>query len=587
MRSSGDLRRAVRSMDRRGYPVLKDVRGQYDFGDLALSIDHVQGDPFAAPSALSLRVPAAVGAFPRELYDLPHRRIALEDRLARSFAAALGRRSHKVGGSGKSGFLGTGRPGPEVLRRSAIQVEDDGGIVARLVAGFPAHGRSVDAAALETMLLDLVPRCAREALRWESLRGEDVRAAVDLSDDQRYVRDALEGLGLVAFVADGAVLPRASGVSSRPMVGAVPFASPDGLRVELDLPHRGPTSGMGVPKGVTCIVGGGYHGKTTLLKAIEAGVYDHVLGDGREYVVTDAAAVKLRAEDGRAVHGADVSLFIGDLPNRQDTRRFSTENASGSTSQAAGTVEAIETGSRLLLIDEDTSATNFMVRDALMAEVVARDREPITPYVERVRDLYERSGVSSIVVAGSSGAFFHVADTVVQMDCYRAQEITGRAKAACAARPESRIGRAPGYALPGPERFLGLGEAEGDERGRGRPGASGGRGGARGRGGRDRLKVRVAGTDGVEVGPVSADLRLVEQIVDPEQVATLAACVRVCLEEGLLETCTVAEATDWLLERLSAGGFDAVAEHGRAGCGMAMPRRQEIAACLNRLRAAR
>ena len=175
---------------------------------------------------------------------------------------------------------------------------------------------------------------------------------------------------------------------------------------------------MGVPEGITLIVGGGYHGKSTLLSALQAGVYDHIPGDGREYVITDASGVKIRSEDGRFVKDVDISMFFSNLPNGKDTRRFSTEDASGSTSQAAAIVESMEAGSRLILLDEDTSATNFMVRDTFMQEVIARDKEPITPFLERARDLYAKAGISTILVAGSSGAFFHIADTVIQMDNY-------------------------------------------------------------------------------------------------------------------------------------------------------------------------
>ena len=169
------------------------------------------------------------------------------------------------------------------------------------------------------------------------------------------------------------------------MKNGIHFVSPSSMEVTLNLPNHGPLKGMGIPKGITLIVGGGYHGKSTLLEALELGVYNHIAGDGREYVITESDAVKIRAEDGRSIKSADISLFINDLPNGKDTCCFYTEDASGSTSQAANVMEAIETGSRLLLIDEDTSATNFMIRDELMQRVVKRSQEPITPFIERVQ----------------------------------------------------------------------------------------------------------------------------------------------------------------------------------------------------------
>lgn len=138
------------------------------------------------------------------------------------------------------------------------------------------------------------------------------------------------------------------------------------MEISIDLPFGNSIRGMGIPEGVTLIIGGGYHGKSTLLQALEQGVYNHVKGDGREYVITRADALKLRAEDGRAVSHLDLSLFIHDLPNGKDTHCFSTEDASGSTSQAAGVLEGMEAETSCFLIDEDTSATNFLVRDAFM-----------------------------------------------------------------------------------------------------------------------------------------------------------------------------------------------------------------------------
>lgn len=592
MKTEQDLRRALEAADHRGYPAYKQLRGSYDLGGFTLSIDHVQGDPFAAPSKVSVLVPARTARLANELFDEPHRRVALEDFLLRRFARELARRSLKVGGSGKSGLLATSRPGPEVLPRSACEVQTTGGtrgsVVLRFEASFPAHGRTTDARGLERMLLDLVPACVRAVLPLDAEAAREAQAACDLADDQHAVREELERRGLVAFVADGSVLPRESGVSSRPLPHARAFASPEELAVTLDLPHRGQVRAMGVRRGVTLIVGGGYHGKSTLLRALQEGVYDHVAGDGRELVITDATAVKLRAEDGRAVHAEDISLFITDLPDGRDTRRFTTQDASGSTSQAAGAVEAIGEGCRALLIDEDTSATNFMVRDALMEAVVSRDHEPITPFVERVRDLWEQAGVSSIIVAGSSGAFFSVADTVVQMDCYEAHDITELAGAVCRERGAAPTARADGFALPKAQAAMRIGKGAGGEReGDGEHAERHGHGHGRGRGraGGDRLKTKALGRDAVSVGTGSADLRLVEQLVDAEQTAAIAQLVRVGIERGVLDgSRTSAEAADALLDLVEHNGWPALGEHGYAACGLTLPRRHELIACLTRWR---
>jgi predicted ABC-class ATPase len=588
-----ELRNSIRGLDRRGYPAYKSLRGRYDFGDFELSIDHVQGDPFASPSKVSVFVPARQAGFPRAWTDDPYRRRALEDYLVRRLSAELSQRSFRVGGSGKSGLLATSRPGPEVLERTACEVSE-AGVVARFEAGFPAAGRSILAEGLDTILLDLVPHAIRASLMARALPQDRLREAIDLADDQRFVRAELERLGLVSFVADGSILPRESGVSLRPMRGARPFSSPESLRVTLDLPHRGPTSGMGIPRGVTLIVGGGYHGKTTLLEAIQEGVYDHVAGDGRELVITDDTACKLRAEDGRCVHDVDVSPFIGNVPDGTDTRHFSTLDASGSTSQAASLVEDIEAGTRALLVDEDTCASNFMMRDALMQRVVDADHEPIRPFVGRVRELWERLGVSTVLVAGSSGTFFFVADTVIQMDAYQAFDITERAREAC----RDFRGWNGHERISSSDRGGGLGE---DSRSEGELDAirqprkrlldMGGSGKSsrssrpqRGRrGSADRIKTRARGLEGFESGVVRADLRYVEQLADPEQVFALAQMVRWAQERRLLSSEPIDRIVDEIRLAISRDGLASVGE-GCPSCGMAMPRVQEIYACLNRLR---
>lgn len=597
MRSDRDLQRELERIDRRGYPAYKDVCGQYDFGDFVLSIDHVQGDPFASPSSMSVRVPNEVLHIPAGLWDEVHRRTALEDVLLRRFSRALAACSMRAGGSGKSGVLATTRPGQEVLARSACEVRG-GAVTLRFEAGLPAHGRTVDGRAAAKMLLDFVPECVERTLFVDDGLLDQAWAAVELADDQRAAREQMEASDLVAFVANGSILPRESGVSQRPLKSALAFEAPVEQRVVLDLPHRGKVAGMGIERGVTLIVGGGYHGKSTLLRALQDGVYNHVAGDGRELVLTDSTAVKLRAEDGRAVSGVDISLFIRDLPDGRDTSRFSTVDASGSTSQAAATVEAWEAGARALLIDEDTSATNFMVRDALMEAVVAREFEPITPFVERVRDLWERAGVSSIIVAGSSGAYFSVADAVLQMNRYRVHDITAHARAICMELEAPATPRAAGFTLPAGNREIavapvapGTDSARGDRGGRDDRGGRGARGGYGGRGaGRgprpDRIKVRTSGCEELQVGRGSADVRLVEQLVDPCQARALAQLVRMGAQAGILvQGKPVAKAVDELMALLGREGWRALAEHDYVACGLALPRPQELAAVLNRWRA--
>ena len=485
MKTAEDLRRLLERIDHRSYPAYKDTRGAYQFGKYVLSIDHVQGDPFAAPSRLSVKVPGKAAAFPKELYDKKHKRIALQDYLTRNFWRQTEHYSYQAKGSGKSGVISISRCGQEVLE-----------------------------------------------------------------------------MGLVAFIANGSVLPRESGVSQRPMKGGIPFVSPSSMEVTLDLPNRGRITGMGIRKGVTLIVGGGYHGKSTLLKALETGVYPHIAGDGREYVVTEDTALKIRAEDGRSIKQTDISMFISDLPNGKNTASFETEDASGSTSQAANVVEGLEAGARTFLIDEDTSATNFMVRDELMQRVIHRDMEPITPFIERVRDLYEIFGISTVIVAGSSGAYFEVADQVVQMDRYVPKEITALAKDAAKEYPKLMLPEEK-PARPSFERMV-----------RSNPGIRS----------KGRVKLKTLGRDGVMLNHETIDLRYVEQLVDSEQLTSLGNIVRYLEEELFDGKKTLGQAIEEMNRRLAAQGLDVLSEGGCVAGNLAIPRKQEIYACLNRYR---
>ena len=557
------MRNTLRTMDHKGYPAYKGLRGTYQFPSYLLNIHHVQGDPFASPSSLSLQISGKDAGFPKELYHTPWRRTAFQDHLLRLFGKQLNRFSFQAKGSGKSGLLSTSSCGQEILERTALQVDPKtGDITACFEAGFPARGRTIDARSLEKMLFDLVPKAASASLFYKAVRQEDLIRDIHLSDDQQYIREQLPSLGLCAFVADGSILPRESGVSQKPMKNSVAFVSPKAYQVTLTPPHCGSITGMGIPKGITLIVGGGYHGKSTLLKALELGVYNHIAGDGREYVITDDTAVKLRAEDGRSICRTDISLFINDLPNGKDTTSFSTEDASGSTSQAANTIEAIEAGASLFLIDEDTSATNFMIRDELMQRVVSRHQEPITPLIERIRYLYEAHGISSVLVAGSSGSFFHTADHIIQMENYRPKDITEAAKTAAKDFPAVSIPKEEPY-FPDFVRCFSPNKRLLGER---------------------RTKIKIFGKDSVSINKETIDLRYVEQLADSEQTASLGYAFLYAQLHLMDGKKTLQKVADEIMEQIRRHGLNSISGSSYPRTGLAMPRKQEILACINRFR---
>ena len=575
MKSSNELRTLLRSLDRKGYPAYKSLAGAWQFPSYLLVIDHVQGDPFASPSALHVEIPTKKAGFPKEYYERNCSRIALQDYLTRQLSGQFERYNFKAKGSGKSGLLSITRCGQEILERSACELTQET-LTVRFHVGFPAFGRTICAGELEKILFEFLTGCVEKSLFYKSLDKNQVEDTVFLAEDQQAIREYLAREELVAFVANGAVLPRKSGVSNLPMGNSVPFASPASLERSLVLPHAGEIKGMALPKGITLIVGGGYHGKSTLLEAIQSGVYNHIRGDGREYVITDDTAVKLRAEDGRSIRKVDISLFINDLPNRKDTASFSTEDASGSTSQAAAVVESLEAGSCLLLVDEDTSATNFMVRDEFMQKVIRKEKEPITPFIERVRELYEKEGVSTVMVAGSSGAFFHVADLILKMDCYHTLDITEEVKQLCREYP-APVRQAAPYEKPDWGRVLpSFAERKSSDKSSG----------SRRHTGDNRyehMKIKTNGLDSLSLNREIVDVRYLEQLTDTEQTAALAYLLRYGLEQVLDGKKTVRQAVEQIYDALMKKGWTVLCG-SYVPCGLARPRIQELYACLNRFR---
>lgn len=601
MKSSADLRTLLHSIDHKSYPAYKALAGTWSYGSFLLHIDHVQGDPFASPSSLHLELPYSYVKLPPAYFAKDCMRIALQDFLTRKLGQQFQQYNFKAKGSGKSGLLSISQCGQKVLERTACQLTD-AALIVRFHVGFPAFGRTINAGELEKILFDFLPRCIENSLCYNHLNPKEVEDTVFLAEDQSEIRRYLKQEGFVAFVANGSILPRKSGVSELPLKGGVPFQSPASLEHTIHLTHRGAITGMAVPKGVTLIVGGGYHGKSTLLDAIQDGVYNHINGDGREFVITDATAVKLRAEDGRSIRNVDISLFINNLPNKKDTAAFTTEDASGSTSQAAGVIEGMEAGSHLFLMDEDTSATNFMVRDEFMQQVIHRDKEPITPFIERVRELYEISGISTIIVAGSSGAFFYIADHVLLMDCYHAVDITKRVKALCDQQPASPA-KAPEFSVPdfrrilpgrrGQHTFSGAGEENDTETNRGhkRRNFQTYDHGSRRENSRinysnslhEHMKIKANGVDSFSLDKESVNIRYLEQLADNEQTTALAYLTRFCLEQALDGNRTVQEAVQFTMDILEKQGWDAFCS-SYVPCGLAQPRAQELYACLNRWR---
>jgi len=546
-------------MDGAGYGRYKQLRGTHQLTDrLELSVDRVQADPYAPPSLIQVRVPLADTGIAAETVTGPGA-TAVADYLTRRVVEAIA----ELGGHGgkNSGSLSIDTPRQQVLERSSVVFPGASPteVVVRMEAALPAQGRRIRGRAAATLLTEKLPKVIDHALL--EIDHAELDEIVALYHDQLHLREQLLEHELVGFVANGSVLPRAAGNSDLPADRAVPFESPTSLERRFELPSGRVVTGMGIPRGVCLIVGGGYHGKSTLLRALERGVYNHVLGDGRELVVTVDDAIALRAEDGRGVVDVEISTFIADLPDGTDTSHFSSTNASGSTSQAASLMEGLEAGTTALLIDEDTSATNFMIRDDRMRQLVPAHQEPITPLLDRVRALWEDRGVSTILVAGGSGAFIDVADRVLLLDHYRVTDITERAHQL--AEPI-----APQQPFPAPRRRV-L-----------RPTRTPNRSASRFRGPKP---PRAKGTHTIRHGQGSIELSALSQLVDPSQTNSIAAILAL-VEAAADGQRTLVELVQEVFDRMAAQGLETISPHKGHPGRLAAPRFLEVVAAINRNR---
>ncbi|MDY6937064.1 MAG: ABC-ATPase domain-containing protein [Cyanobacteriota bacterium] len=557
-----NLHRQLLQLDGRGYKAYKDIQGRYDGLEFTLIIDYVQGDPFASPSKFRVIVPQSVAGFPKSLYRSRSREIALRDYLTRQFASWCSRISERRG-TGKSGLISTCRMGQEVLERTSAYVSDEE-VEMRFVVGLPAGGRRILGRQAAQMVCEDIPQIVERALYYSNLDATAIERHVETVEDADWLRDRLSERELVAFVADGAILPRQSGVDPSPLQDrAVPFESPPSLRVEFDCPNRGKIAGMGISTGVTLIVGGGYHGKSTLLEAIAGGIYNRIPDDGREFVVTQPDAVKIRAEDGRQIAGVDISLFINNLPQGRSTTQFSTANASGSTSQAANIVEALEMDARLLLVDEDTAATNFMIRDRRMQALIAKEKEPITPFIDRIGQLARKRHVSTILVMGGSGDYFDVADTVIGMEDFCARELTQEAKAIAAEYATGRTAEGRDEDHPMAARVP-VPESLDPSRGK------------------RSVKWQVRDVDAIAFGTEDIDLSAVEQLADVAQLRGIAEAMVYAKQYYIDGRRSLRDIIDAVMADIEAGGLDAIAPFPQGD--LAMFRRFELAAAIDRLR---
>lgn len=564
MKKSEQLKNNLFEIDSKSYKAYKSVKGKYSFKNYTLCIDYVQGDPYASPSKVRVIVPQKFANIPSEYFDSRIRNIALCDYLTRNIYKNIRKFSKGRRGSGKSGMFYIDKGNQEVLQRSSIKV-DGSKVELRFSIGMPAKGRKILGRQAYYMLFKDLPKIVTHSVFQKNISQRKISKHIETVEDAQYIRENLSSKSLVTFIKNGSILPRRSGIDPRPMKkDAVPFKSPPSLEVEFFVPNHGRITGMGIPEGVTLIVGGGYHGKSTLLNAIQLGVYNHIPGDGRESVVTNENAVKIRSEDGRRVEKVNISSFIDHLPSHINSKSFSTVNASGSTSQAANIMESLEIGTSLLLIDEDTSATNFMIRDYRMQQLVPFKKEPITPFIDRVEELYQKFGTSTILVMGGAGDYFDTADRVIMMDSYHPHDVTNKVKK-IVSKNKSKRKKENKTGFNVPKRKIDSNTVNPYRK--------------------HKVKIKIRGKNKIQFGNSNIDLSGLEQLVDRGQTKLIGDCLYYLAKKYLKKGLNLKEAVEQLYREIITRGLDNIVGSRRGYINnYALTRKYEIAAALNRLR---
>lgn len=575
-----NLNKLVASIADQPFQAIHKLHDSYHFPLFEFSFIKMQGSPGANPASIAeVKIALRDSEIPEEFLQSAECKLAVADFLIRRFRHGIDRFAQQNRGKEGSGSFNTIALSQKMLNRDSV-LFDDAAIYLRFIISLPAKGQGgVFDAEQAWIMLSQELVVIVDAVFFYQHYDEQTRMLlaqfVAVQKTRAAIIQFMQQHGVVAFIANDAVLPRRSGVDDRlSMCESVKtFQSPVSLQIKIPLSDGSSITGMGIKEGITCITGGGYHGKSTLMQAILAGVYAHIPGDGREYVVTREDAFFIRAEEGRSIRNVDISPFISDLPNGLKTSHFSSDNASGSTSQAANIVEAVESGSRLLLFDEDTCATNFLVRDELIKKILDSSLEPIKPLYSTVRSLWKKHHVSMIFVVGGLGYFLQKADTCLLMENYRCHDITAKVRDRLGAIAEEDVAISD-FAISRRLAVDNFDPAYKNQRlNKMMP---------------KRIKNLRNATRQLEYGMDLINLEAVAQVAEAPQVLTIGYCLlalrnKMNRSDGKSET--IRFWIDWLYGEIAEHGLS-VLQPDYPGT-LSMPRKYELAAAINRIRSLR
>ena len=549
-------------IDGRDFAEYNRIIGDYDFARYILKVTRIPSEADDAGTLFVVRVPSGVAGFPPNLYTTAIRRTALEDLLVRKVAEAIARTAayDDQGISRRRMFVAT--PGQKILPRSALVISEDF-IEARLTVNLPARRGRILGEEARHVFFEELPAVVNAALVFCNLEETEVNQFVDLMEDADAIRQTLPTRGLVGFIGEGAFLIRQDNSDKPDYDRDVPFIVPDELLVDMDVPNKGRIRGLGIPTGITVVLGDAYSGRTELMKALAAGIYNHVPGDGREYVISMPDTVYVAAEDRRSVQRVDISAFVRQNPAGRDVRQYTTTHADPCAAQAAAVAEAMEVGARALIFDESDSNSGFLCQDSRLQGLATGTEPRLIPLSVCARQMVDDLGIS-IVVAGASSVseFIPFADTVLRVDDYQVVDVTREAKQLAVQPSELKPDTQALARLVEHSRWVVPSSLDPSS-------------------GRHDAVVGAESLTKLRFGNHVIDLTAVAQLADVNQTETIGLILYYAKNRYMDEGRPIRELLDLVDRDLSTEGLECLTRELRGD--LARPRRYEIAAALNRL----
>jgi len=544
----------LKEVDGREPVDLTRLLGDYDFNRYVVKITQAPQGTDEIQLPVVVRVTHSVAGFPEKLLSSPIRRTALEDFLTRKLSAAIeSQATFDASGTARRRII-LPRPGQKILPRSTIQITDEFTDI-RLAMLIPTQRGRIDGIALQSVFFDDLPMIVQEALLYCNMDSTEVESFVGLMEDADDIRQSLAQRGLVGFVGSGAMIDRAPGTDVPSYESERTLVIDPALQISFDTPHHGSISGVGITSGVTLILGDMFSGRIELMQALASGIYNHIPGDGREYIVTMPDTVYIASEPGRSVHRVDLGCFLAE----QD---YSSISAGPYHSQAASLIEALEVGARVIIMDESDSCPGFFGGDDRVQSLLG-EREGIASLASRARQLAQELGVSTIIGGHAAVAsFIPIADTILSIKDGVITNITKEAKASLSSIPEPSVPPYDFTQLIETARWVIPSSIDASV-------------------GRMDGVIHVEDTGTVTFGRYTIRLGITHQVADIQQTLTLGLIIEYARQRYLDKPRPLRELLDLVERDLSTEGLEQITREVRGD--LARPRRYEIAAALNRL----